>query len=268
MKIRGIHYNVQTTGEGDPLVLLHGFTGSIDNWKPYINLFAPYRQIVLIDLIGHGKSDKPKDALRYRMEETVEDLTRIFDELNLDNATLLGYSMGGRTALSFAMIYPERVNQLILESSSPGLKSERERAERRERDQKLASDIEAKGIEWFVEKWEQIPLFQSQQRLSDQARAVQRSQRLKNSTLGLANSLRGMGTGEQPSWWDSLEELDFPVTLITGEEDLKFCSIAKEMKSLLKQASHVEINRAGHAIHMEQPDFFAKIVIDALKKHS
>ncbi|WLR50322.1 2-succinyl-6-hydroxy-2,4-cyclohexadiene-1-carboxylate synthase [Bacillus tianshenii] len=268
MKIRNVNYYVETKGEGEPLVLLHGFTGSTADWFPFVEEFSKASQVVLIDLIGHGKTEKPHDEARYQMEEVVEDLKEIFDQLGLEKVTLLGYSMGGRTALSFASIYPERVHKLILESSSPGLQTEEEREERRERDRMLANKIEQEGMEWFVGKWGNIPLFASQKRLPDAVKEMQTKQRLKNVPRGLANSLRGMGTGEQPSWWNELNTFNFPVFLLTGEEDEKFFTIAKKMKKLIPNAFHQVIDHAGHTIHLEEPKIFAKIVVDALKEHS
>ena len=67
--------------------------------------------------------------------------------------------MGGRIALAYTIKYPERVTSLILESASPGLKTEQERIERREADELLAKKINSEGIPSFVEFWENIPLF-------------------------------------------------------------------------------------------------------------
>src|SRR5699024_1507643 len=88
-----------------------------------------------------------------------DDLKEIFTQLGLTSINLLGYSMGGRTALSFAMFYPEMIQSLILESSSPGLKNATDRVKRMKHDEKLASRIERKGVEAFVDFWEDIPLF-------------------------------------------------------------------------------------------------------------
>ncbi|MCZ7671308.1 MAG: hypothetical protein M5U34_31335 [Chloroflexi bacterium] len=119
----------------------------------------------------------------------------------------------------------------------PGLKTEAERAERRHRDNALAGRIERDGIEAFVDFWESLPLWDSQKQLSAETRARLRQQRLQNNPLGLANSLRGMGTGMQPSLWHKLSEITMPALLLTGELDHKFCTIGEEMAQLIP-ASH------------------------------
>ena len=265
IKVNGINYHVKTIGEGEPLLLLHGFTGSFQTWSPFINNWSDSFKLILVDIIGHGKTDHPESADRYTMENVVLDLKEILHTLNINKVHLLGYSMGGRVALSFSILYPEYVLSLILESSSPGLELEEERLARINNDTQLAERIVRGGIQRFVDYWEKIPLFSSQeQRLSDARKQAIRQGRLENSTLGLANSLRGMGTGVQPSWWEQLNNFQKPVLLLAGEDDQKFCMIGQKMHELLPNSKILIINDAGHAIHVEQPGIFGKIVKDYL----
>ncbi|MED3662562.1 2-succinyl-6-hydroxy-2,4-cyclohexadiene-1-carboxylate synthase [Ureibacillus terrenus] len=262
LTVRGIQVNVEIWNEHgkETLVLLHGFTGSTKTWQRVIGLLPKTIKIVAIDLLGHGKTDAPKDPSRYKMTEQVKDLEEIFDRLRLQDFTLLGYSMGGRTALSYAVHYPNRIKRLILESASPGLRTEEERAARRRSDESLANEIEEKGIHWFVDKWENITLFASQKTLPAEIRQAIREERLSQSETGLANSLRGMGTGAQDSNWPKLNQLSIPVVLITGELDQKFVQITKQMAEQLPNAKHITVPDAGHSIHVENPEQFATIV--------
>ncbi|MDR0137898.1 2-succinyl-6-hydroxy-2,4-cyclohexadiene-1-carboxylate synthase [Metabacillus idriensis] len=259
LTIRGVSYHVETYGEGTPLVLLHGFTGSAENWHPFLGMFSQYK-VILIDLIGHGQTNSPSEFERYSMEESVKDLHAIFAELHLNTFILAGYSMGGRLALTYAVQHPEQIDKLILESASPGLKSEDERMNRRENDRNLSQFIREQGMNHFINFWENIPLFASQKALPEAVQNNQRIQRLKNDETGLANSLLGMGTGSQKSLWDSLDTLKIPVLLLSGERDEKFCGIAKEMKNLLPLSTFIKIIGAGHAVHVEQPQIFGRIV--------
>lgn len=265
VKIRGVSYSVETYGEGRPLVLLHGFTGSAETWHPLLNMFQSC-QVILIDLIGHGRTDSPADYRRYSMEETVLDLHALFKELELDKPVLAGYSMGGRAALSYAVRYPETVSKLILESCTPGLLSSEERKKRQQSDKELAEMISEKGIPHFVQHWEEIPLFASQKELPEAIQNRERSKRLKNNAAGLSNSLLGMGTGSQTPVWTGLSSLHIPVLLICGERDEKFCRLAEEMKGLLPLSTYIKMKDAGHAVHVEQPQIFGKIVNEFVNK--
>ena len=266
VEVHGVNYHVEMIGEsGYPLVLLHGFTGNGSNWLPFSKRWSQHSRLIIVDIIGHGQTDAPENPERYRMEQATSDLAQLLEILGIDQADFLGYSMGGRLALSFAVSYPEKVRKLVLESASPGLKTEEERAARIKSDWKLASFIEEQGIEKFVDYWEGIPLFQSQTELSIEQRNEIRMQRLANSVTGLSGSLIGMGTGAQPSYWDDLSSISCEVLMITGERDEKFCKIAIEMNEKVKNSKWTMVHSCGHAIHVEQAEKFGTIVSEFLK---
>src|SRR5699024_6625145 len=257
IRIKDATYAYKMDGVGEPLVLLHGFTGTKSTWDPFFDMLSSHFTVIAIDMPGHGDtvSDSPRT-----MEMFSEDLKCFLRAFNIDKAALLGYSMGGRAALSFASTYPEHVSKLMLESASPGLKTEQERKERREADRKLAEMIVDKGVLTFIDFWENIPLFHTQKRLPEEAKKNIRTEREKQTSGGLSASLLHMGTGIQPSWWENLKQLDIPVSLIAGSEDEKFVRINKEMNKKLPHSELNVVKDAGHAVHVEQAGKFVKIV--------
>ncbi len=265
MNVNGVNYHVEVMGTGAPLVLLHGFTGSSVNWREHVPALAQHYRVIMPDLLGHGRTDAPADPTRYAMAHAAADVVALLDALVGDPVHLLGYSMGGRLALYIAVHYPQKIRTLTLESSSPGLRTEAERAARRERDNALAARIEREGVEAFVGFWEQLPLWDSQKQLADEKRAALRAQRLTNNPQGLANSLRGMGTGVQPSLWGDLETIEAPVWLINGNLDAKFLAISEQMTELLTLATHIRIGGAGHTTHLEKPYEFQQTVLEFLR---
>jgi 2-succinyl-6-hydroxy-2,4-cyclohexadiene-1-carboxylate synthase len=261
-----MQYYVECWGEGAPLVLLHGFTGSSATWAPHVASW-PARAIA-VDLPGHGQTDAPADSARYRMEATVADLVALLDQLGVERAHVLGYSMGGRVALHLAAAHPERVATLILESASPGLATQAERAARVAADTALAASIGRDGIAAFVDRWEALQLWASQARLPDAVRAGLRAQRLNNRPLGLANSLRGLGTGAQAPLHYRLADLPVPALVIAGMLDAKFAAIARAMAAALPQGRLALVPEAGHAVHLEQPALFDRLVAEFLEEHA
>lgn len=247
-----------------PLVLLHGFTGNAYSWRKLKPFFKGITNVFAIDIVGHGKTDAPADISRYTIESAARDIDLILEQMRIEQADVLGYSMGGRLALTFALKYPNKVGKLILESASPGIEEEGQRAARRIQDEKLAIRIQEDGIPSFIEYWENIPLFDTQKRLAENIRVEIRNQRLANSQIGLVNSLKGMGTGSQPAWWSKLDELSLPVLLLTGSLDEKFCLIADRMQGIMKNARRITISDCGHAIHVEKPKIFGTIVSEFL----
>ncbi|MDZ4764883.1 MAG: 2-succinyl-6-hydroxy-2,4-cyclohexadiene-1-carboxylate synthase [Chloroflexota bacterium] len=249
----GVLYRVHTAGEGRPLVGLHGFTGTGRGLLQYFPLLTTARRMIAPDLLGHGDTDAPDAPARYQIERAAADIAALIDTHADGRADVFGYSMGGRLALYLALTYPSRVRSLILESASPGLEMDDERTARIYSDDGLAARIERDGVAAFVEDWERLSLFASQ---SDARRAALRPERLAQRPNGLANSLRGMGTGMQPSLWDQLQQLSMPVLLITGALDTKFRAIAAQMVAQMPHAQHIVIPDAGHAPHLEQNSVF------------
>src|SRR5699024_5645320 len=187
------------------------------------------------------------------------------DKEEINSAIFLGYSLGGRTALSFATYYPARVKALVLESASPGLAKAEERESRVQQDTLLAERIRTEGLRNFVDFWENIPLFASQKNLPVSVQEKIRNERLAQRPEGLAQSLIHMGTGAHRAWWDTLSRLELPVLLMTGQLDHKFVGINEEMEKRLPLASHQIIEAAGHTIHIEKPAEFTKQVINFLQ---
>jgi 2-succinyl-6-hydroxy-2,4-cyclohexadiene-1-carboxylate synthase len=252
--------HLEIVGAGEPLVLLHGFTGSTETWRPLREALGDTHRVIAIDVIGHGASPAPAAPERYGFERALDEIAETITELGIAAAAWLGYSMGGRLALGIAMRHPNLVSALILESAAPGIASAAERAERVRADRALAERIERDGIAAFVREWEALPMWASQRALPESARQRQTAQRLRNRPAGLANSLRGMGQGAQPSFWDRLPALDVPTLLVAGARDLKFARIAAQMQEALPDAELAIVPGTGHAVHLEQLVEFSLLV--------
>ncbi|WP_188206558.1 2-succinyl-6-hydroxy-2,4-cyclohexadiene-1-carboxylate synthase [Alkalibacillus aidingensis] len=255
-------YYVETEGQGEPLVLFHGFTGTTSTWDQLKEQLKEHYQLILIDLPGHGLS------ITYALEgmnQACDELRAVIQQMGISTFNLLGYSMGGRTALVFAWLFPNIIDKLILVGASPGLEGE-EQDKRVQQDEKLACYIEQNGLQTFVDYWEKIPLFETQEHLPNDAKERIRHERLNQKASGLALSLRTMGTGIQPSLWGELTNIDTPSLLITGELDQKFTNLNQKMCKLLPNAGHQIVSGAGHAVHLENPEIFGKIVLSFLKQ--
>ena len=172
--------------------------------------------------------------------------------------------MGGRVALAVALALTHKTVSLVLESASPGLAETNERKARIRQDSNLADWIHKVGVPEFVTYWENLPLFSSQINLPISQLKFHRLERLKNNPIGLANSLRGIGTGIQPPLHDELVMIPFPTLLISGELDTKFTEIAKEMNDIIPESQLKEINNAGHSTHFEKPKEFNQMVLNFL----
>lgn len=239
---------------GVPLVALHGFLGTKDDWAD-LAARLPHRRIVALDLPGHGEATGlPEDA--YGFDAAVGAVAATLDALELGRFDLLGYSMGGRLALALALSQPVDINVLILESSSPGLETDAERAERRALDAERADALRA-DLPGFLRRWYAMPLFATLP--AAEREALMRSRSTQNPDE-LARGLVGTSTGAMPSLWPHLHALDIPVRIVVGALDAKFVALARRMAAALPRPSVQLVDGAGHNVHVEHPERFAAIV--------
>lgn len=247
-----LHYRTDGAPHQPPLCLIHGFMGSMADWRPVVTGLDDQAFCLRVDLPGHGKSiDRP--SYLYSMEGATQALADVLDEVGIHRCSLVGYSMGGRVALYFALFHPERVRRLVLESASPGLPTEAERAERRAVDEQRARRIED-DLETFLEDWYRKSLFASLSRHGLVEEMVRR--RVANNADELARALRGLSPGEQPSLWNRLPELDVPTLVLTGALDEKYCAITERTAERIPAARHVVVPGAGHNVHAERPQAY------------
>lgn len=108
--------NYKVYGEGRPLIILHGFLGSLDNWSTLAKRFAEEYQVILVDQRNHGKSFH-SDEFSY--DEMVDDLKFLIEELKLQNPILLGHSMGGKTVMQYSAYYPQKILGMIVADIGP-----------------------------------------------------------------------------------------------------------------------------------------------------
>ena len=260
----GLHLHVVSSSGGEPVVMLHGFTGSSETWAPLRAALGDRVAALAVDLPGHGASGAPDDPGRYTLGRLAGDLVRVLDAFGVRRAAVLGYSLGARAALRFALDHPSRVSALMLESVSPGILDVAERDARRVSDAELADAIEREGIAAFVDRWERMPLFASQAMLDEEARAGLRAQRMANRPRGLANSLRGAGAAVEGPLLERLTTLDVSTLLVAGALDTKYVAFGRLMAQSMPRARLSVVEAAGHAVHLEQPAAFAALVADFL----
>ena len=231
------------------IVAFHGFMGVGSDFTPLaerlgVSIYAP-------DLIGHGvfQSDNP---LGY----TLETQLLYWAERLPNRFTLVGYSMGGRLALQFALRYPERVERLVLIGATPGIVDPIDRSKRVMWDRDQAELIRTLGVKLFYEKWQQLPIIATQGAIEPTIREVMTANRLTQSVEGLALSMEQFGTGAMPHCWDLLQTLSVPTLLMVGESDVKYRQITQSMMQRMPvdMAEHVMVSNVGHCAHLEGID--------------
>ncbi|HLH66950.1 MAG TPA: alpha/beta fold hydrolase [Solirubrobacteraceae bacterium] len=234
------------SGATTTLLLLHGFTNTGASWDGVVAALGPGYRPLAPDIRGHGTAAR-------RRPVTLEAVLGDLDALDSGTLELAGYSMGGRIALHAAIAGPlaPRVRRLTLIGASPGIDDPAQRAARRAADERLASLAERLDVHDFARVWARTPVLAGQ---PPEVAEAAHADRLRNPcTEGLAEALRGLGTGALPSVWERLGDLRIPVSLVVGERDAKFRALAQRMAARLPRASVTVVPRAGHAVHLEAP---------------
>lgn len=239
--------HAEVSGDGPRLVLAHGFTQTARSWGPFASLVGSARELVCVDLPGHGGST----ALRAGLRETAALLAGLAREQGRDY-DLLGYSLGARVALHVALFEPEGLRRLVLVGATGGIEDPEARAARRARDEELARTAEA-DLDGFVRRWVAAPMFAG---LADPGL----DERRRNDGAGLASSLRLAGAGTQEPLWERLASVRVPVLALAGADDVRFARHAQRIARAVADGSFSLVPGAGHAAHLAQPALTARLV--------
>ena len=249
-----------------PLIILHGLYGSSDNWVTVAKLLENYFEIFLIDQRNHGKSPHSND---FNYELLSQDIFDFFAKHNIVNATLLGHSMGGKTAMYFAKKYPELLQSLIIVDIAP-------------KNYKSTNYQELIDHEEIINTLLSINLSQLKTREQADNELAKKIDSLKLRSFLLKNlhkkndgqfewllnidsiskNFINIADGFPSKTWENIEISGFPVLFIKGG---KSNYILKEDQTLINKifpfAELFEIPETGHWLHAEQPnDLVNKII--------
>lgn len=260
------------SGGAAPVILLHGFAQTPRSWDAVANaLRARGHEVHVPDLYVQVRPFSLDAACRC-VAEIVRDVARASGE----PCVVVGYSMGGRIALETlarAQAAGERLplSALALEGAGLGPADEAAREAFRARGDAWAADLRENGVAAFMDRWETLPLFASQRALSADVRARVRSDRVAHDAEELASSLTEAGQHCQAGEADSLAalacaaECGVRVVYAHGSLDEKYGAVARRVAELVPAARIEGIARAGHNVHLEQPEAFARVVAGLLQ---
>ncbi len=252
-----MNWPFQTLGKSThpPLCFLHGFLGAGKDWERVATTLAERFYCILPDLPGHGANTHLDVDAPLSFETLNEGLLTLLNTLDLQKTHLVGYSMGGRAALFFAVHHPARVLSLTLESASPGITDPVERRTRAGEDDARANAIRVDGVEAFVDHWYTLPLFRSLNAYPA-VRAEIIARRKHNDPAWVVKAISALSPGRQPPVWDQVSDLDLPVLLVTGALDEKYVALGNQMAARMPHARLEVVPAAGHTVHAEQPEQF------------
>jgi pimeloyl-ACP methyl ester carboxylesterase len=245
-------------GEGPPVILIHGFGGSMWQWEYQQHTLSQHFRVVTLDLPGAGLSDKPE--IDYRPDQMLDFFLGFMDAVKIPQATLVGNSMGAGLAIGMALEYPTRVAKLVLVDGLPQHVME-----------KLTSPsvrraLETRAPDWLISFGNMLfggLMIESvlKEIVHDPAlltpAVIERSNRNRQRP-GIIKPI--MAVRENLPLWESefavrVGTITHPTLVLWGEEDRVFpIAVGEELHQIIKGSQFIRIPKAGHIPQWERPD--------------
>jgi len=259
--INGVDLNYEISGQGEAVVFLHGYTGSAQDWANQVPVLSPEYRVIAPDLRGHGKSAAPSGEEDYSVRILSDDVFGLLKMLNIRKCCLAGHSLGGFTALQFAVEHQDMLAGLVLVDTSSGqfardpnyaqLRQKLDELARTE-GMEAAFEYDAANNPMRIERFQKYP----------ELREISRQKVLQTSVDGYIYMSRAIGKWEPLT--SRLSEIRVPTLIFWGAEDLPFTEPSKVMKEGIAGSELVTVKGVGHNPHEEAPDVFNEALLKFL----
>ena len=247
-----LHY--EEYGHGTPVLLLHGLGSSTRDWENQKAALAEHYKVILFDLRGHGRSDRPKE--QYSMTTFADDVLALLEHLQLEKVHLVGISMGGMVGFQLAVDHPQRLLSLTVVNSSPQVRINSVRSALQIGKRWLFSRLlSMQSIGNMISK----VLFPEPDQAALRTKVVERWRfNDKHAYLASLDAIIGWGVSER------LERIDCPVLVISADQDYTPVAEKAAYTARLRNARLVVIEHSRHATPIDQPQRFNQCLLDFL----
>jgi 3-oxoadipate enol-lactonase len=260
-----LHY--EEVGQGAPIVFVHEFAGDHRSWEPQMREFGKRYRCIAYAARGYTPSDVPADEDAYTYMHVMRDCVAVLDHLKIEQAHLIGLSMGGYTCLQVALNHPTRVRSMVLAGTGSG-SVRSETAEFHKSSQALSEKFLREGSQAVAETYglgpSRVPFL-----VKDPRGFAEFSRMLaEHDATGSANTSRGF-QGGRPSLYDFEDEivkLTTPALIVVGDEDERCIEPSLFLKRTLSASGLVMMPKTGHVVNLEEPDLFNQVVGDFLAR--
>ncbi|MCP4582909.1 MAG: alpha/beta hydrolase [candidate division Zixibacteria bacterium] len=260
-----IYYEI--TGEGEPLMLLHGYALNSLMWEMQIPALAEKYQVITVDLRGFGQSSCGKSWSGNAM---ADDISGLVKHLDLKSCTMLGFSLSGAIAFRIAYFHPDRIARLIMVSASlPSSGAPRKRAESLAQKREL-DILMARGVDGWADKagFRSGPLVGNIFKRNPEAEPIW-ERILKRHNPEFLRQMMEARANSSPSenWRDKLAEITQPTLIVAGGQDKRFIDASHYFQRKIPNAQLQTISGAGHMLNLEKPEEFNRVVLEFLESY-
>ena len=256
--VNGIEIYYEITGEGPPLLLIHGLGSSSRDWEYQLPAFKVHYQVITVDLRGHGQSSKPKEP--YSIRGFADDVVALLKSLNFKSVHVLGISMGTSVGFELVLAYPDMVKTFVGVNMGVSLpvKSLGEKWQFLKRTLIVKLVGMKKMGEFLAPR-----LFPDPSQVHLQKIVADRwAENDKKAYLNAMNALKNWSVEEQ------LSQIQVPTLIIASDGDYTPVQVKEEYVVKIPNSRLVVMEHAHHAVPVEKPDEFNEIVLDWLQTHT
>jgi pimeloyl-ACP methyl ester carboxylesterase len=261
----GVRLHYEETGAGTPIVFVHEFAGDSRSWEPQVRHFARRYRCITYNARGYPPSDVPEDGERYSQQRARDDIRAVLDGLKLERAHIVGLSMGAFATLHFGMAYGKRALSLTAAGGAYG-SHPTQHAKFQAESRGNAEFIRREGMAKFAATYGHGPTRVQLQNKDPRGFAEYARQLAEHSAQGSANTMAGY-QGRRPSLYDFVAELkrmDVPTLLMLGDEEEPALEANLFLKRCIPTAGLAVLPHSGHAINLEEPALFNRLLEDFL----
>jgi pimeloyl-ACP methyl ester carboxylesterase len=257
----GVRLYFEETGSGRPVILVHEFAGDLRSYEPQVRHFGKRYRTIAFNARGFPPSDVPEHVSSYSQARAADDILAVLDQIGERQAHIVGLSMGGFATLHFGLRHPQRALSLCIGGCGYGAEPDKRETFRAEADV-IANMIQTEGMAAFAERYAYGPTRVQYQNKDPRGHAEYKAMLAEHSAVGSANTQQGVQR-ERPSLYTLVEQMKrmtVPTLIITGDEDWPCLHPGILMKQSIQSAALAVIPNSGHAINIEEPEEYNRIV--------
>ena len=261
----GVNLHYEETGAGTPIVFVHEFAGDQRSWEPQVRHFARRYRCITYNARGYPPSDVPEDVSRYSQERARDDILSVLDALKLDRAHVVGLSMGAFATLHFGMKHGRRALSLTVAGGAYGAHPA-QYATFQADSRANAEFIRREGMAKFAATYGHGPTRVQLLNKDPRGFAEYERQLAEHSAVGSANTMAGY-QARRPSLYNLVEDIkriDTPTLLMLGDEEEPALEANLFLKRCIATAGLAVLPCSGHAINLEEPALFNRLLEDFL----
>lgn len=263
----GVRLHYEEAGSGTPLVFVHEFAGDVRSWEPQLRHFARLYRCIAYNARGYPPSDVPEDVERYSQERARDDIRAVLDALGVAQAHVVGLSMGAFATLHFGMKYPERALSLTIAGGGYGAHPAQYAAFQADA-QANARLMRDRGMAHFAATYGHGPTRVQLAEKDPRGFAEYLRMLAEHSATGSANTMSGY-QGRRPSLYalvDEMRSIAAPTLILAGDEEEPCLEACLLMKRCIPAAGLALLPKSGHAINLEEPALFNRLLGDFLHR--